>query len=140
MLVMGIRVINDHIAFPNFPEAKCTSGDPDYFFPVGDKQLKERLPELQAICDQCPHKKDCADFAINNNITDGVWGGFSPHEIASMIENQGKSFERIPHRLFEILMKREMGWSDDAIAHSMGIHRDSVSRQLFRAKEKGYIS
>lgn len=32
------------------------------------------------ICNSCPVALDCLEFAIRNNIKDGVWGGLTPKE------------------------------------------------------------
>lgn len=133
-------MINDHISFPNFVDAQCTTGDPDFFFPNSEKELQERLPTLEAICNGCRHKIDCAEFAIENAISDGFWGGFTPDALRSMINVQGKHFDKRHKRLQEALAMREMGWSDEVIAEAMGVTVEAISRQFSRAKEKGNIS
>lgn len=35
------------------------------------------LPALK-LCANCPVQLDCLQYAIDNNLTDGVWGGMTP--------------------------------------------------------------
>jgi WhiB family transcriptional regulator, redox-sensing transcriptional regulator len=64
-----------HLNLPPLPaffaEAACISADPDVFFP--DKG--EHSEEAQAICGACPVRVDCLEYAIAEDIHDGVWGG-----------------------------------------------------------------
>jgi WhiB family transcriptional regulator, redox-sensing transcriptional regulator len=46
-----------------------------WFPPVGDRAVPAR-----AICARCKVRDACLQYAIDNNITDGVWGGLSPSE------------------------------------------------------------
>ncbi len=48
--------------------------DPEWFFNEPEYQL------AKIICDQCPVKLACGQWAINNNEQNGVWGGLTPDE------------------------------------------------------------
>lgn len=48
----------------------------DFFFGT-DKHEVEAAIEF---CSDCPVKTDCLEYAITNNIVDGVWGGASERE------------------------------------------------------------
>ena len=52
-------------------DALCSQTDPEAFFP---EQLRQG-DEAKAICKMCPVKKDCFDYAVSNNETNGIWGG-----------------------------------------------------------------
>ena len=41
-----------------------------------DKNEKRRA---RAVCRECPVINDCMEFALTNNIQDGIWGGQSPN-------------------------------------------------------------
>jgi hypothetical protein len=133
-------VIDGYISFPNFEDAKCKEGDPNFFFPESAKELEERLPTLESICNSCRHKIDCADFAVDNAISWGFWGGFSSDSLKTMINKAGTNYDHRYRRIHETLSMREMGWSDEEIARSQHITVNSLLKQLQRAKEKGYIS
>lgn len=67
---------------PDFPNAKCVDIDPEVFFPE-DNMGKEFNPAIWAakeICFSCVHRQECADFAIDQEISDGIFGGMTPKE------------------------------------------------------------
>lgn len=35
----------------------------------------ELNPDAIALCDQCPVRVQCLDYALKNRINDGIWGG-----------------------------------------------------------------
>ena len=61
--------------------ASCRSTDPDLFFPVGTTGLAlEQIDAAKAVCDLCPAKTPCLEFALATNQDSGVWGGTSEEE------------------------------------------------------------
>lgn len=53
-----------------------------YFFPEKGKSNDGSVKTAKALCNVCPIKQRCADYAIRNtNITHGIWGGMSFREI-----------------------------------------------------------
>jgi WhiB family redox-sensing transcriptional regulator len=70
---------------PNFPQAQCASSDfdPDTWFPEGLRNLGVRVEDTivaKTLCGQCVHQMDCLQFALDNGIGDGIWGGLLPEE------------------------------------------------------------
>jgi len=50
----------------------------ELFYPLPtDKDPKKRITAIRALCDQCPVKKQCQDYAISTNEPDGIWGGLT---------------------------------------------------------------
>jgi WhiB family redox-sensing transcriptional regulator len=132
-------MINSAISFPNFPEAKCSEGDPDYFFPTSKEEQAERLENLQSICSSCIHQSDCAEFALNENIQHGFWGGLTSEERSHIVKVRGKHFDLRHKKLHEIIVKRSHGWTDHSIAKSMGIDIKSLERTVDRGRKKGLV-
>ena len=52
--------------------AACRNSDPDVFFPPGG-----RTNNVAAvlICRPCPVRVECLEFALENDMDHGVWGG-----------------------------------------------------------------
>ena len=120
--------------FPNFPKANCI-GSGDFFFPVTQLQLQERLPRLQEMCGSCHHQAECLDYSIENEITDGFWAGLSAEERKAKLSNNKP--KRTSSQLDEVLYLQSQGLSIEEIAKSLRIKVESVERSLYRAKRKG---
>lgn len=61
--------------------ASCRDTDPDLFFPVGSTgPALEQIATAISVCDDCPSKKPCLDFALTTNQDSGVWGGTSEED------------------------------------------------------------
>jgi WhiB family transcriptional regulator, redox-sensing transcriptional regulator len=57
-------------------EGKCRDYDPDVFFPRDG----QGVIVAQAICAECPVRRACLHYALDNHIDHGVWGGASERE------------------------------------------------------------
>ncbi len=57
-------------------DASCRGTDPELFFP--DKGKPQR--EAKIVCNGCPVKAECLDYAIKNGEKFGIWGGMSERE------------------------------------------------------------
>lgn len=62
-------------------EARCLGQGPDRFFPVGKSgggatsESDQVIRNAKAFCAGCPVREQCLDYALDNNIDDGIWGG-----------------------------------------------------------------
>jgi WhiB family redox-sensing transcriptional regulator len=59
-------------------EARCTETDPELWFPELDSLW--RVAQAKKICEKCPVKVECLEYALVNKFKDGIWGGLSPTE------------------------------------------------------------
>jgi WhiB family redox-sensing transcriptional regulator len=59
-------------------EAACATTDPELWFPELDSLWRVR--EAKNICEKCPVKKECLEYALVNGFKEGIWGGLSPTE------------------------------------------------------------
>lgn len=69
------------LSIPRFTgRALCAETDPDVFFP------DERQSDATAknICQPCPARQECLDWALTYREPHGVWGGLSPGERARL--------------------------------------------------------
>jgi WhiB family redox-sensing transcriptional regulator len=61
------------MAFP------CQIEDASLWFPTTGP-----APRAKALCAGCPNRQPCLDFALDNGITEGIFGGTSPAERRAM--------------------------------------------------------
>ena len=62
-------------------QAMCSLENSEIFF----SGLASRVAKAKAICSACPVQKQCLDFAISNNIEEGIFGGLTPNERKSLV-------------------------------------------------------
>ena len=53
--------------------ARCRTMDPEIFFPTDGLGVQRAA----AICERCPVREDCLEYALRNGIQHGVFGGVS---------------------------------------------------------------
>jgi len=63
---------------PDSSKALCR-GKTNIFF---DERNKRRVYEAKSICSRCELKEECGEWAIQNHIFYGIWGGMDRKEIA----------------------------------------------------------
>ena len=62
-------------------DAACRGEDPELFFPVTETGPGARqVARAKAVCARCPIVSACLAFALDNGLTDGVFGGKSASE------------------------------------------------------------
>lgn len=61
--------------------AACRDEDPELFFPIGNSlpALKQEA-EAKAVCIRCPSRAACLDFAQQQEVGDGIYGGLTAGE------------------------------------------------------------
>jgi WhiB family redox-sensing transcriptional regulator len=57
-------------------DAECNGVDPDLFFP----KRGEDATAAKAVCARCVARFECLEYALDENIMHGVWGGLSGRE------------------------------------------------------------
>jgi len=60
--------------------AACLGQYPELWFPAGDKETGTQYIEARAICNTCDVKADCLQWALDNDIRYGLWGGQSAYQ------------------------------------------------------------
>jgi WhiB family transcriptional regulator, redox-sensing transcriptional regulator len=59
-------------------DAACTGVDSDIFFPASEDEGASEA--AKAICEQCPVREACLQYALATNQAAGVWGGLDAGE------------------------------------------------------------
>lgn len=73
-------------------DAACRDADPDLFFPIGTTgPALSQIGEAKRICRTCPAQTQCLAWALDNGVTDGVWGGTS--------EDERRAIHSLPRRM-----------------------------------------
>ncbi|HZQ27414.1 MAG TPA: WhiB family transcriptional regulator [Acidimicrobiales bacterium] len=67
--------------------AACRGVDPDVFYPVSDEEAEA----AKAVCNACPVRQPCLEYALANRERDGVWGGATERERRRMIRQRRKT-------------------------------------------------
>lgn len=57
-------------------QAACLGMDPDLFFPERGASTRD----AKSICNSCPVRVDCLEYALANGEKFGIWGGMSERE------------------------------------------------------------
>lgn len=87
--------------------AACRGVDTDIFYPIDDNgdsiedfQVLDELGNPGAYCLNCPVREKCLEYAIENLIYDGVFGGFNEKHRRAMINAHIRKMrsERREHR------------------------------------------
>lgn len=84
---------------PDFPQAKCadTWFDPDTWFPESLRDIEARNSQIlvaKSHCNSCVHQVACLQFALDNSIGDGIWGGTLPEERRPAEPPAGRGYGR----------------------------------------------
>jgi len=57
-------------------KAACRDADPELFFPIGTAgPALRQVQEAVRICQTCVTRTQCLTWALEQGVTDGVWGG-----------------------------------------------------------------
>ncbi|HEY3140276.1 MAG TPA: WhiB family transcriptional regulator [Acidimicrobiales bacterium] len=65
-------------------DGNCASEPPSLFFPSDGVGVEV----ARRICVDCPVKESCLEYALNNRIDHGVWGGCSERERRRIIKRR----------------------------------------------------
>lgn len=59
---------------------ECMETDPDAFFPEQGGGLNSDIKSAKKICQRCPAKVECLNYALEANEQYGIWGGLTTTE------------------------------------------------------------
>jgi WhiB family transcriptional regulator, redox-sensing transcriptional regulator len=59
----------------------CKHSDPELFFPVTARgPALRQLAKAKKVCERCPVRAQCLEYALQSGQSFGVWGGASEEE------------------------------------------------------------
>ncbi|MBT8211883.1 MAG: WhiB family transcriptional regulator [Acidimicrobiia bacterium] len=59
-------------------DASCLGAEADLFFPISEESSE--ATRAKAICEGCPVRDECLQYAFSTKQTEGVWGGMTGSE------------------------------------------------------------
>ena len=74
-------------------DAACLKVDPELFFVVCDNTARRLKLEAapKAVCRGCPVVVECLNFALDNELSDGIFGGFNEIERQAILERRRRA-------------------------------------------------
>lgn len=61
--------------------ALCRDSNAELFFPIGSTGIAlDMIEAAKEICNECPAKEPCLEFALQTNQEAGIWGGSTEEE------------------------------------------------------------
>lgn len=58
--------------------ALCRQVDPEIFFP--EERAYRYIAATKGVCQACPVTERCLQLALDNDESEGIWGGLTAHE------------------------------------------------------------
>ncbi len=121
---------------PLLPEAKCKGiEDANIFFPESRQQERKTLPTIRKLCDGCIERKECLEYALDNEIPYGIWAGFTAEERRRMLNIRKSKTPRINYAE-KVRALYLSGSSPKEIASALRVEHSYVTTVLKRAGAK----
>lgn len=98
--VAGVAGIDDETRSADWRRrAACRDAGPELFYPVGSiGPAAEQIEQAKAICQGCPVRRACLEFAVTADEQYGVWAACRSGNAASSVEG-GSSRDQYPRWL-----------------------------------------
>lgn len=62
-------------------DGACAHADPDLFFPISSTgRALGQIAKAKATCAGCPVRQACLEFALDQDLMHGIWGGATPED------------------------------------------------------------
>jgi WhiB family redox-sensing transcriptional regulator len=115
----------------------CTDEDPELFFPVGTSgPAMAQAAAAKAVCFRCPGERRaaCLDQALQQRLTDGVWGGLTEQERTGMYPESHPVRDRPD---MDEAVRKQFNMSVERAAKELGIPAEAVraSRRRLAARK-----
>lgn len=74
----------------------CRDEDPELFFPIGTTgPAVEQMDAAKRICNVCPVREECLEFALATNQDAGIWGGLNEDERRTLRRQRQRQRRRV---------------------------------------------
>jgi hypothetical protein len=109
--------------------AACCGTDLNLFFPGRG----ETANPARRVCARCPVREPCLDYALDQGITHGIWGGLTERDRRPLRSRYAAKARQ--ERDEAITAAFGAGYSQTVIARTFGLTRTSVSRVVSRGAD-----
>jgi DNA-binding NarL/FixJ family response regulator len=121
---------------PHLPFAACRDiENPNLFFPESRAEERKSLQAIRNLCDGCIERKECLDYALEQQVPYGIWAGYTWEQRKRMIGN-ARQQSPIPTRAELVRRMFAEGAKPKEIAKALEIELSYVTQVLVRAKAK----
>lgn len=66
-------------------DAACSPDVAEFFWPIPGQNGGPTIEAALKLCSRCPVVRDCGQWALDNNVTEGIWGGMRPGALARLV-------------------------------------------------------
>ncbi|TWE24245.1 WhiB family transcriptional regulator [Prauserella muralis] len=115
--------------------AACRDTDPDAFFPERDPDIRANIATARRICQHCPVRRDCLDYALAHPDVEGIWGGLTTRERRQLPAPVQPHRPRTHARDREIARLTRAGLTATEVATRLAISPRTVERARQRLEE-----
>lgn len=119
-----IYVTQTHLTamFPRLDNPAChdASIDPDLFFPESAEEYVATREAIRKICGGCPARETCLNFALDNQIPHGVWGGLN-HVERIQLANRGRHSSENKQLMHQVRALMRRGFTPQQACSDVGI-------------------
>ncbi|RLV66312.1 hypothetical protein STAN_1833 [Streptomyces sp. CBMAI 2042] len=82
------------------PRGACRFEDPDLFFPVGTTgPALAQTEDAKRVCRRCPVILQCQQWALENHVEEGVWGGLDERQRRSLLRHRARGTTAVAPRV-----------------------------------------
>jgi WhiB family transcriptional regulator, redox-sensing transcriptional regulator len=74
-------------------DAACRSAEPEVFFP--ETTSSRAIAAAKLVCNGCPVRAKCLEFALETRLDHGVWGGLTENERRSLRRSRQRKARRL---------------------------------------------
>lgn len=109
----------------------CRQVDSAIFFPEGrGGAVAVQTEQAKRICNRCPVRESCLEWAVETGQAAGVWGGMSEDERRALIRDRSGQYERCIDAQ-ELIEDRIAGGAKyREVADELGVGHSAVCRAV----------
>lgn len=89
-----------------FPAGRLTADGPRVLLEPEDwfqRPHSLRTKAARAVCETCPVRQQCLEYAVRKRIPDGIWGGLTEKELRALLR---KAYRQARARSYVVIRNR----------------------------------